>query len=228
MKEQGVFLWSSRTTTADDAFIELAVRWVGDAEADFVDHVWAGYERLKARPAIFDGRDLERSITQLLSAAIDDIVPGEAPFYVQHGPYERETMLAPPSQPPAYDFAFVLRANPRVMWPAEAKVLSSAAALADYLADVREQFLTCRYAPFSTSGAMVGYLLDGEAVEALHNIAARLAVAFEETTPINLHRPHRSTVHNRIVPSGKAYPTPFRCHHLVMGFHGLERQRAGT
>ncbi|MET1111799.1 MAG: hypothetical protein ABWX67_09780 [Allosphingosinicella sp.] len=224
----GLFLWTSRTPPADPAFIDLAKRWVGAAEADLVNHVWAGFERLKAQAAIFDGRDLERSITQLLSAAIDDLVPGEAPYYVQHGPYERETMLAPPAQPPAYDLAFVLRADPRVMWPAEAKVLTSANALADYLADVGEQFLSCRYAPFSSSGAMLGYLLSGEAEEALENIGMRLGVAFAERTPISQDRPHRSTVHDRKVPTGKSYPTQFRCHHLMMSFHGLERHRRGN
>lgn len=223
---EGTFFWASRTPPANAAFIDLATRWIGDAEPDFVDHIWAGFERLKRSAVSFDGRDLERSITQLLEAAIDDVVPGEAPYYVQHGPYERETMLAPPAQPPAYDLAFVLRADPRIMWPAEAKVLTSAKALAEYLADVREQYLTCRYAPFSASGAMLGYLLDGEADEALENIAQRLAIPFAETTPINPDRPHRSTVHGREVPAGKVYPTPFRCHHIVLGFHGLSRQRA--
>lgn len=222
---EGTFLWASRTPPADAAFIELATRWIGDGEPNFIDHIWAGFEQLKRTTASFDGRDLERSITQLLEAAIDDVVPGEAPYYVQHGPYERETMLPPPAQPPAYDLAFVLRADPRIMWPAEAKVLISTKALADYLADVREQYLMCRYAPFSSSGAMLSYLLDGDANEVLENIAHRLAIAFTETTPVNPDRPHRSTVHDRIVPAGKLYPTPFRCYHMVLGFHGLSRHQ---
>lgn len=224
--DQPMFAWSSVAPPADATFITLATRWIGAAELDFVGLVWAGYERLQAKPPAFDARDLERSVTQLLTAAIDDAVPGEAPYYVQHGPYERETMLAPPAQPPAYDLAFVLRADPRIMWPAEAKVLNSIDALSDYLADVHEQFLTCRYAPFSASGAMLGYLLAGAAEEALGNIEARLGIAFSETASINSHRPHRSTTHNRLVPVGKAYPTPFQCHHLILGFHGLRRHKA--
>lgn len=221
------FNWASRTPPADTAFIELATLWTQSAEANFVDHIWAGFERLKKTTTSFDGRDLERSITQLLEAAIDDVMPGEAPYYVQHGPYERETMLAAPAQPPAYDLAFVMRADPRVMWPVEAKVLSSTKALASYLADVREQYLTCRYAPFSASGAMLGYLLEGDAHEALQNIAQRLASSFTETAPINPDRPHRSTVHTPEVPAGKVYPTPFRCHHMVLSFHGLARAQSG-
>jgi hypothetical protein len=219
----GLFAWDARTPPADAGFIALAARWMGTAEPDFLDHIWTGFEQLKSRPPSFDGRDLERSITQLLTPAIDDVVPGEAPYYVMHSAFERETMLAPPAQPPAYDFAFILRADPRVMWPVEAKILTSAKALADYLADVREQFLTCRYAPFSASGAMAGYLLDGDAGEALGNISQRLGSTFLETAPITPERPHRSTLHDRVVPAGKFYPTPFRCHHLILGFHGLQR-----
>lgn len=216
-------IWTTGSVSADASFINLAIAWAGDAEPEFVDLIWAGYERLKAINPEFDGRDLERSITQLLAAAIDDEVEGEAPYYVQHGPYERETMLAPPAQPPAYDLAFVMRANPRIMWPAEAKILTSANALADYLADVNDQYVKCRYAPFSPSGAMLGYLLDGDAAATLSNIATKLGIAFSDKNPIAAARPHRTSIHHRAVPSGKAYPSPFRCNHLVMGFHGLRR-----
>ncbi len=225
---QSLAQWSSRPPPADVAFIAAAAAWIGDVESEFLDRIWAGFERLRTSSAVFDGSDLERSITQLLSAAIDDLVAGEAPYYVQHGPYERETMLAPPAQPPAYDLAFVWRANPRVMWPAEAKVLNSSSALAEYLADVRDQYLTCRYAPFSASGAMLGYLLHGEPTDALANIGLRLGASFAEEGPIDPNRPHRSTVHGRTVPLGKPYPTPFRCHHMLLRFHGLERHRTAS
>lgn len=217
--------WASRAPPPDATFIAQAEAWIGQFEIGFTDLIWRGYARLKAAGAHFDDRDLERSITQLLTAAIDDEVLGEAPYYVQHGPYERETMLAPPAQPPAYDLAFVMRADPRVMWPAEAKILTTPKALADYLADVVDQFLTCRYAPFSASGAMLGYLLSGAAEDVLANISRRLNIGYAEGTPVDTNRPHRSAWHARTVPTGKAYPTRFRCHHLILGFHGLRRAR---
>jgi hypothetical protein len=220
--------WASWAPPPDAAFIAQAGAWIGQAEATFTELVWQGYERLKAQGALVDDRDLERSITQLLTAAIDDETPGEAPYYVQHGPYERETMLAPPAQPPAYDLAFVMRADPRVMWPAEAKILITPNALASYLADVVDQYLTCRYAPFSASGAMLGYLLSGTAEEVLANIAERLGVDYAETTSIDAARPQRSAWHTRTVPVGKPYPSPFRCHHLIFGFHGLSRASAAS
>jgi hypothetical protein len=217
--------WASWGPPPDAAFIAQAGAWIGQAEIAFTDLIWHGYARLKAAEVHFDNRDLERSITQLLTAAIDDEVLGEAPYYIQHSPFERETMLAPPAQPPAYDLAFVLRADPRVMWPVEAKILTTPKALAEYVADVTNQFLTCRYAPFSPSGAMLGYLLSGAAEDALANIAKRLGVGYAETTSVDADRPHRSAWHARTVPAGKAYPTPFRCHHLILGFHGLSRAR---
>lgn len=219
-------LWSSRPPEADAAFIAAAAIWLGDVEQEFLDKIWAGYERLRHSHPTFDGRDLERSITELLSQAIDDGIDGAAPYYVQHSPFERETMRPPPAQPPAYDLAFLWRANPRVMWPAEAKVLNSSDALADYLADIRDQYLTCRYAPFSGSGAMLGYLLAGQPADALENIASRLGEAFLEAEPLDPDRPHRSTIHPRTAPAGKPYPTTFRCHHLLMPFHGLSRHSA--
>jgi len=225
MTGNGTLPWASHASPVDPAFVALAAQWVGKVENDLVEWVWLGFERLRALSPAFDGRDLERSITQLLTAAIDDVVPGEAPYYVQHSPFERETMLPPPAQPPAYDLAFVLRADPRVMWPAEAKVLNSPRALAEYLADIRDQFLTCRYAPFVASGTMLGYLLDGSEQETLTNIATRLGVDFEDAAPDSPARAHRSTVHDRTIPTGKSYPSPFRCHHIIFGFHGLERER---
>jgi hypothetical protein len=77
--------------------------------------VWAAYDEMLAHPPANDTRDLERSITQLLEPRIRDSMTGFEPFYVQHGSYERETMMAPPAQPPAYDLAFVLRADERII-----------------------------------------------------------------------------------------------------------------
>jgi hypothetical protein len=43
-----------------------------------------------------DTRDLERSITQLPNRVRSSMTRYE-PFYVQHGLFERETMLPPPA-----------------------------------------------------------------------------------------------------------------------------------
>ena len=58
------------------------------------------------------------------------------------------------------------------MWPIEAKVLRTDGSVAEYVADLRNEFLTCRYAPFSSEGGMVGYLVSGDPEKALKNIGS--------------------------------------------------------
>ncbi|MER2197162.1 hypothetical protein ABS771_20040 [Methylobacterium brachiatum] len=184
--------------------------------------VWQGFDLLdRMRPA-FDGRDLERHITERLESSIQDTMTEEEPYTVQHGPYERETMLPPPAQPPQYDIAFVFRGDPRIMWPLEAKVLATPGALAAYVGDVNNQFLTCRYAPFSSSGAMLGYLLTGEAADVFFNLTNRHHITLE-ISENNLQRAERYSDHRRTVPPGKFYPEIFRCHHVILGFNGVVR-----
>jgi len=132
-------------------FVSLAGRWCSNQSANLLAFVWQGYDLLLAElPAGTDPKDLERSITQSLELRIRRAMSGDEPFDIQHGPYERETMMPPPSQPPQYDLAFVLRANERIMWPLEAKVLEAdrKGAVRQYIKDVKNEFLTCRYARF--------------------------------------------------------------------------------
>jgi hypothetical protein len=110
------------------------------------------------------------------------------------------------------------------LWPLEAKVLETPRALAEYERDVREEYLTCRYAPFSSSGAMLGYLISGSALDALANIAKKLGCVLDTVAEFP-SRPHRLSNHRRSVPTGKPYPSDFRCHHLVLEYPGLTRHR---
>src|SRR5205085_1138808 len=121
--------------------------------------------------------DVERSITQLLEPQIHRAMSGDEPFYPQHGAYEDESRKPPPAQPPCYDIAFVMNANPRLKWVLEAKLMRTDGRVAEYIADVRNEFMTCRYSPFSGEGAMVGYLLAGTPSVALQTIAAKLGCA---------------------------------------------------
>lgn len=184
--------------------------------------VWRGYDQMQRDKPSVDGRDLERSITQLLAPRIDRAMSGDEPFYVQHGPFERETMQPPPAQPPQYDIAFVLCKEERIMWPMEAKVLETSGAVSEYIKDIREQFLTCRYAPFSGEGAMLGYLLSGTADNAFQNISKKMPCELEGH-PAFSSRPQKLSSHTRTVPSGKTYPSKFRCHHLMLEFQNLKR-----
>lgn len=184
--------------------------------------IWLGYDQMQSDKPAVDGRDLERSITQLLEPRIGRAMSGDEPFYVQHGPFERETMQSPPAQPPQYDIAFILRKEERIMWPMEAKVLETSGAVFEYIKDIREQFLTCRYAPFTGEGSMLGYLLSGTTDDAFQNIAKKTPCEMKDH-PAFSSFPQKLSHHNRNVPTGKTYPSKFCCHHLILEFPGLKR-----
>jgi hypothetical protein len=181
--------------------------------------VWKAYDRFFAEVLAHvdcsqDDEDLERDITQLLEPKMDEMLTGYEPFYVQHGSYERESRKAAPAQPPQYDIAFVLYSFPRVMWPLEAKVLRTSNNVTEYVHEIRSNFLTCRYSPFSSEAAMLGYLLDGDSDIAFKNIEDKGSWKLS-LHPHFLDREHRTSDHNRKVPEGKSYPTHFRLHHLI-------------
>lgn len=200
-------------------FSLLAKAWAADANLHLLKLVWKGYDALREEvlstiDCRLADRDLERCITQLLEPRIQRCINPETPFYLQHGPYEEETALPPPAQPPQYDLAFVAYENPRIMWPLEAKILRTERAVAHYVRDVKEEFLTCRYSPFSDEAAMLGYLVDGHVDALFASIQASLGC---ELTPHPQFsdRYHRTSDHGRSVPLGKAYPHQFRCHHMI-------------
>ena len=207
----------------DSNFIVSVRLWMRDPAGQFLNFVWLAYENMIASPPDVDTRDLERSITQLLEPRIRDRMTGDEPFYVQHGSFERETMKPPPAQPPQYDLAFVSRADERIMWPIEAKVLKTPRRVAAYVRDVREEFLTCRYAPFSSSGAMLGYLLTGIPDDAFVTIAQRLGCNLE-TVAGHTEKPIRFSKHRRKVPDGKPYPAEFDCYHMILEYPDLSRE----
>ena len=84
-------------------FLALVHRWMQSPAQTLLGFIWLAYEDMRACPPDVDTRDLERSITQLLEPRVRNAMTGDEPFYVQHGPFERETMRAAPAQPPEYD-----------------------------------------------------------------------------------------------------------------------------
>lgn len=210
------------TPSIDPAFIALTRSWMQNPARQLLSFIWRAYENMRASPPHVNTKDLERSITQLLEPRVRDVMTGYEPFYIQHGPFERETMKAPPAQPPEYDLAFILRADERIMWPMEAKILETPRRVANYIRDIQNEFLTCRYAPFSSSGAMLGYLLTGKPDDAFVAIAEKLNCTLE---PVSEHsaKPNRLSLHQRKVPTGKPYPAEFCCYHIILEFPDLSR-----
>lgn len=221
----GAGISATHQPSHDPAFIALARAWMGNPSKQFIGLVWAGYTTMRASLPAIDERDLERSITQLLEPRIRMAMSGDEPFYIQHGPYERETMQKPPAQPPQYDLAFVLRSDERIMWPIEAKVMESPNTVARYVKDIRDEFLTCRYGPFTGSGAMLGYLLAGDSEQALSAIGTALGCTLEPLAD-HLDKPASLSRHDRTIPEGKTYPVRFECYHLILPWPGLKRATA--
>lgn len=203
-------------------FISVVKKWNKNASEIMLRYVWEAYDVLKEET--FTKIDwnqtyqhIEVNITQLFEPKIRACMSGFEPFFLQHGPFEFESRSGSKGQPPQYDIAFIWKANPRIMWPLEAKVLKSDGDLSEYIKEIHNNFLTCRYAPFSSEGAMLGYLLKGTPDNVFRNIERKLPctlidhIAFPE-------RDHKISDHKRVVPASKNYSKLFRCNHLILLF----------
>lgn len=201
-------------------FVEVAKSWNNDAITILVKLVWEGYDLLVAEILSQINCDeaeeqIERSITQSLERRIRKNMTGDEPFDVQHEVYEWESSQSAQAQPPQYDIAFYLITNDRIIWPLEAKVLKSDGAVGEYIKEIKDNFITCRYAPFSSQGGMLGYLFSGDSNKAFTNIATKVPCTLSDH-PDFPNRDHKTSDHERVVPSGKSYPAEFRCHHLLL------------
>jgi len=202
----------------------IADSWTPYLLHQMVSAVWDGYDYLREEflssvDMSQDFEDLERELSELLCYCIRRRMDASMVVDIVHAAAEREKRAPAPAKPPTYDFAFVLHANLLLRWPLEAKVLKSdkntKTNLGDYVETFNTRFLTCNYAPFSPSGAMVAYLKSGDANTALDHVALRLPCVMTAYADLPT-RVHRTSDHTREVESGKPYPTQFRCHHLVM------------
>lgn len=201
-------------------FSTVAARWNRKASSIMLGFVWGGYERfcedvLSQIDVSLSDEQLERSVTQLLTPKVRDCMTGYEPFHIEQGVYEYETRVSASAQPPLYDLAYVLRSNPRIMWPIEAKVLRSDGDVGRYVNEITDNFLTCRYAPFSGEGAMLGYLMAGDPASVFENITTKSPCLLNDHPDFG-SRAHKTSSHVRSVPLGKPYPINFRCHHLIM------------
>lgn len=201
-------------------FVELAKAWNPDAISILIKLVWEGYDRLTTEflsQINFDGTEeqLERSITQALGWRIRRGMTGDEPFEVQQEVYEFETSKSAQAQPPQYDIAFILIANDRIIWPLEAKILKSDVDVTEYVKEINNNFITCRYAPFSSEGGMLGYLFSGDSNTAFTNIATKVPCTLNDHPDFST-LDHKTSDHQRVVPPGKSYPPEFRCHHLLL------------
>lgn len=220
---RGCTILESAYPNPPEEFVKLAMQWRPDAIVFLIELIWNGCDRLihglLAQCDLNEAdHDLERGITQELEIEINLLRPDYAPFIAQHERYEHATRRRRGSRGRRgrqYDIAFVWVDDRRLTWPIEAKVLRRPGGLADYLDSLRNRFLNCQYAPYSSQGAMLGFLFSGEPAamfDALHE-ALRIVL---RPHPSFLGRDHRTSEHIRQVPQGKPYPRDFLCHHLVL------------
>jgi hypothetical protein len=137
------------------------------------------------------------------------------PYYVEHHPFEDETQHSPKASPPAPDIAFIWRTNPRATFPFEAKVLKTDGTVSEYVKDLNDNFLQCRYAPFCGEGGMLGYLMSGTPDNALENIGHSLKCKLNLHPRITDHA-HALSFHKRTSASCNKSPADFTCHHMII------------
>ncbi|MGK7959119.1 hypothetical protein [Crocosphaera sp.] len=201
-------------------YLDLAREWPLDLTRIALELIWQGYEILQANVlSQIDvkqaDKQIEKSLSSLLERRIRDVMTGDETFVVQHEVPEFETSVSDKAQPPTYDIAFILRANERIILPLEAKVLHSDGQVGEYVKEINNNFLTCRYAPFSSEGGMLGYLLKGLSNRAFNNIAKKTPCTLSDN-PDFPKRHHKTSDHQRSIPENKLYPLNFRCHHLIL------------
>jgi len=201
-------------------FQQVADRWCQDQSRLLLDLVWRGYDRLMSQdlnevPFSADSEAKEESLNHLLAVRIDQCKNGDAPFYVDHQPPEQTKRKRGRGRSPQPDIGFTLYGHPRTVWPLEGKVLAHETDTGPYLGEINSNFLTGRYATFSSEGAMLGYLLRGNPERTFEVIAAGL----RETTmrhPHFLDRPHWISSHRRDDVRHLNSPREFTCHHLLL------------
>jgi hypothetical protein len=201
-------------------FGEISNEWPTELITQVIGFVWCGYDLIKED--IFSridcskaNKQIEKNINSLLQVRINRAMTGDEPFDVQHEVPEFETSYSDQAQPPSYDIAFILRANERIIFPLEAKVLRTERYLSQYINEINANFLTCRYAPFSSEAGMLGYLLKGESQKAFEKIEQSLSCVLLNHPDFS-DREHRISNHQRTVPVNKNYPDNFCCHHLLL------------
>jgi hypothetical protein len=203
-------------------FVELAKTWRSDAITVLLNLVWQAcdvyqYDVLSRVDLSQVNDQLERDITQGLSIEIDRVKSGDVPFTIRTEWFEMEGREPSPARPKQYDLAFIWSKPPnvRIVWPIEAKILSSDGSISEYVKEITNNYLTCRYAPFSSEGGMLGYLLKGDCAKVFRNIEKAISCQLTHY-PAFQEREHKTSDHQRIVPPNKSYPIKFRCHHLVL------------
>ena len=201
-------------------FQQIARLWCDDQSRLLLDLVWRGYDRLLSEdldeiPFSADDEAKEESLNYLLTVRIIQCMSGDEPFCVMHQPPEQTRRKRGRGRSPQPDIGFAFYDFPRTVWPLEAKVLTRETDTRPYLKEIKNNFLTARYATFSSEGAMLGYFLQGDP----DRIFAAIDAGLQQSTTQHPHfpdRPHRLSSHRRDDTPHPNSPREFTCHHLLL------------
>jgi hypothetical protein len=206
----------------DPADADLPVQWAESLSVQVLEWVWRSYDQLRDRHlARVDfaqsAEQLERNLTLLHFGEIQEIWARETDGFSSlrpgHEIPEFENRISPSAKPPAYDLGFIHTENQRWIWPVEAKVLPTSAALAEYLNDVRGKFVAGIAGPFVGEAGMIGYLLQGLPQDVFDKLIRELGQPLLSVPEFSV-RQHRSSQHLRT-------DAPLlRLHHLIMELTG--------
>jgi hypothetical protein len=217
-----------RYPASDQQLVRLAAMWCPAATKQIIEAIWAGLFLLRAE--LGEGVDLtsaednlERQLTLQLTSRIRNSLTGDEPYMVEHQVSEEATRKTPPAQPPTPDIGFIFYEQPRLIWSVEGKVLKSESSVSEYINDLQENFLTCRYSPYSPEAAMLGFLFAGRPANAINEICAMLETP-ADTVIADRDRGYHRTEHARYSPPGRSFARRFICHHLVFRMSSSENQ----
>ncbi|MCX7044504.1 MAG: hypothetical protein NTX50_03325 [Candidatus Sumerlaeota bacterium] len=204
-------------------FCTTARKWKPDAIDIMLGCIWSGYDRLLQKDGFvirIDDVHLEDEITMALYARIQDVQDPFSPFVVVHQWPEVEKQKDK-GRPPQCDLGFRPRdGNLRSHFTIEAKNILTEGAVAPYVSEINDNFLTGRYSTFSSEAAMLGYLLSGNPQKTFDAISANLGVTLQIHTSF-AHRHQRFSDHQR--KNGNdvdlaIVQNSMRCHHLLLSF----------
>ncbi len=204
----------------DSAFDALRA-WPRGFGTRILTRVWEGYDLLASDELsrikdFANVEQVERSLTDLHYDKIVALQSGDEPFLPTREVPNFDARHSAKAMPPTNDFGFKIRGGDlSLVWPLEAKVVSQAARVDDYLRDLKDKYLKCRSSPFSPEAGLIAYLVDANIEATCSAISAGIGQSLARSKTFS-KRSHWTTDHVRQVPANKRYASTFRCHHLLM------------
>lgn len=209
-------------------FAAIADAWPKHIIVEMLSLVWDAFDNMKALPN-FRSLDfskeyaqLERSLTDLHMSEVTLLHikrgNGFESYIPHHEPWEFQNLTRRSARPASGDIGFILNNNRRLRWSVEAKVLKSSGDVSRYLGDL-EKYLKGKSSPFSTEGALGGYLVSGKIEDFFDLLGIKIKKKLRRVSEF-AGRAHRISNHVRnkaFLPAST--PPEFVCHHMIFSLN---------